>query len=82
MCGFLLFTEFWCFAMRFSSCSEIWLSHRQNNIFVAKHLLALTIPLVNNLNNFNNFFQKLSSNISIKFGYHMNVWIFAGLLKD
>ena len=41
MCGFLLFTEFWCFAMRFSGCCEIWLSHRQNNIFVAKHLLAI-----------------------------------------
>ena len=41
MCGFLLFTEFWCFAMRFSGCYEIWLSHRQNNIFVTKHLLAI-----------------------------------------
>ena len=28
MCGFLLFTEFWCFAMRFSSYYKIWLSHR------------------------------------------------------
>ena len=34
MCGFLLFTEFWCFAMRFNGCYEIWLSHRQNNIFL------------------------------------------------
>ena len=41
MCGFLLFTEFWCFATRFSGCYEIWLSHRQNNIFVIKHLLAI-----------------------------------------
>ena len=41
MCGFLLFTEFWCFAMRFSGCYKIWLSHRQNNIFVTKHLLAI-----------------------------------------
>ena len=41
MCGFLLFTEFWCFATRFSGCCEIWLSHRQNNIFVTKHLLAI-----------------------------------------
>ena len=41
MCGFLLFTEFWCFATRFSGCYEIWLSHRQYNIFVTKHLLAI-----------------------------------------
>ena len=41
MCGFLLFMEFWCFAMRFSGCYEIWLSHRQNNILVTKHLLAI-----------------------------------------
>ena len=41
VCGFLLFTEFWCFATRFSGCYEIWLSHRQNNIFVTKHLLAI-----------------------------------------
>ena len=41
MCRFLLFTEFWCFATRFSGCYEIWLSHRQNNIFVTKHLLAI-----------------------------------------
>ena len=34
MCGFLLFTEFWCFATRFSGCYKIWLSHRQNNIFL------------------------------------------------
>ena len=25
MCGFLLFTEFWCFTTRFSSCYKIWL---------------------------------------------------------
>ena len=41
MYGFLLFTEFWCFAARFSSCCKIWLSHRQNNIYVEKHLLAI-----------------------------------------
>ena len=40
ICRFLLFVEFWCFAMRLSCC-EIWLSHRQNNIFVTKHLLAI-----------------------------------------
>ena len=41
MCGFFLFTEFWCFATRFSGCYKIWLSYRQNNIFVTKHLLAI-----------------------------------------
>ena len=40
------------------------------------------IPLVNQLNNLNIFVQTLSSDISTKFGYHMHVQIFAGLLKD
>ena len=46
MCGFLLFTEFWCLAMRFSGCYEIWLSHRQNNIFLINDWSSILLCLL------------------------------------
>ena len=71
-----------CFATRFSGCYEIWLSHRQNNVFL--------------INDWNSILQCLPCNFPqiqifpvcrilvfcMKFGYHMKVQIFAGLLKD
>ena len=45
MCGFLLITEFWCFATRFSGCYEISLSDRQNNIFLINDWSS--IPYIN-----------------------------------
>ena len=45
MCRFLLFTEFWCFTTRFSSCYEIWLSHRQNNIFLINDWSSILLCL-------------------------------------
>ena len=44
-CGFLLFTEFWCFGMRFSGLAVVakFGCHIDRTIsFVAKHLLTIT----------------------------------------